>query len=554
MFASMGMTILFFVVCAAVVVVAALLYGRYKKRKDAEYLLSFWGTPCDRYYSFGELDEIRKTALFLSPDPIVDDITWHDVEMDLVYQKMNHSFTNAGDHALYSMLRNPQKERLQENAQMVRWAKDNAGQREFAKQKLYRLGRLEGTDLSLLLKDSPYKPSIRVLAIVLCLGLIASIVFALLGFLPALIALVALVAGNIVFSVRMHRVHSDYMNTIVYLVSVSHCAHKICEKVELPAVFRTKHIETILKETDSIRKSAISDLFYSEDSIVLLINQLFLLETISFVSVVKKIRDHREELLELYLWLGRLDALVAAASFRESLPYYCEPEWIEGSVCRLEFEQMAHPLLKDAVPNSCNIEQNILLTGSNATGKSTFLKMVAINSILAQTVNTCLAKRWKGTFLKVYTSMALRDSIVKEESYFVTEIKSLKRMLNAAEAPSATLLIVDEVLRGTNTGERIAASSEVLLQFAKKDCLCIAATHDIELSYILEECYQNMHFTEEIQNKQMLFDYKIKKGRSKSKNAIKLLELFDYNDKLVLHANERLREFEENGMWRKGEL
>lgn len=108
------------------------------------------------------------------------------------------------------------------------------------------------------------------------------------------------------------------------------------------------------------------------------------------------------------------------------------------------------------------MKQGVLLTGSNASGKSTFLKTVAVNGILAQTIHTCLADRYASCFYQMYTSMALRDDLQSQESYYIVEIKSLKRILDHVGEEVPMICFVDEVLRGTNTVERIAASSQIL--------------------------------------------------------------------------------------------
>ena len=108
---------------------------------------------------------------------------------------------------------------------------------------------------------------------------------------------------------------------------------------------------------------------------------------------------------------------------------------------------------------------------------------------------------------------------------------------------------IDEVLRGTNTIERIAASSQVLLQLAERNCICIAATHDIELTYILENCYRNVHFQEAITKDGIVFDYKLRDGRATSRNAIKLLQLMGYSSEIVHQAEKRADNFLNRGSW-----
>ena len=134
--------------------------------------------------------------------------------------------------------------------------------------------------------------------------------------------------------------------------------------------------------------------------------------------------------------------------------------------------------------------------------------------------------------------MALTDNILGEESYFVVEIKSLKRMFDQLEITVPVMLFVDEVLRGTNTKERIAASSQILKELCGQNALCFAATHDIELTDILSETMENYHFSETVEENQVLFDYKLKEGRATSRNAIKLLNAYGFPKSIIESASD----------------
>ena len=190
-----------------------------------------------------------------------------------------------------------------------------------------------------------------------------------------------------------------------------------------------------------------------------------------------------------------------------------------------------------------------VLLGPSGSGKSTFLKNVAINSILAQTIHTCTATSCQTPFLKVMTSMALRDDISSGESYFIVEIRSLKRILDESRKKEPLLCVIDEVLRGTNTIERIAASSQILNALRGNWLLSFAATHDIELSYILDSLYENYHFEEEVREKEVVFSYILQKGRTTSRNAIQLLDMLGYDPKIVKGARGAAADFEKNGVW-----
>ena len=225
--------------------------------------------------------------------------------------------------------------------------------------------------------------------------------------------------------------------------------------------------------------------------------------------------------------LGLLDFALSAASYRESLSYYCRPEFLDEKKagCRIDVEELYHPLLTHPVANSLYAEGGILLTGSNASGKSTFMKNMAVNAILAQ-----------------------------GESYFVVEVKSLKRILEASREKTPLLCVIDEVLRGTNTTERIAASESVLAALRRANVLCLAATHDTELTYLLEDLYTNYHFEEQITAQSISFPYRLEQGPARGKNAIALLGNMGIDEKIVKQAERRAAEFETTGSWEKNKF
>ena len=202
------------------------------------------------------------------------------------------------------------------------------------------------------------------------------------------------------------------------------------------------------------------------------------------------------------------------------------------------------------VLNSIDAKRPVLLTGSNASGKSTFLKAAALCAILAQTIGFCPAEGYRGVHYRIRSSMALRDSLLNGESYFMVEIRSLKRIADlSSDGGRKVLCFVDEVLRGTNTTERIAASTEILRTLAKRGVLCFAATHDIELTRLLEDQYDNYHFEEELKDGDVVFSYELHPGRATTRNAIRLLESIGFDQEVTRRAAKRAEEFEKTGKW-----
>lgn len=304
------------------------------------------------------------------------------------------------------------------------------------------------------------------------------------------------------------------------------------------------------------------------DSLFDYVRILFHVDLIKLGTMIQEVKRYEEELLEIYHIIGFLDSMLAIASYRDMIGEYAVPVfWERGSnggslseerekIQKMEIQGLYHPLVSDPVKNNLSTEKCMLLTGSNASGKSTFIKAVAINVLFAQTIHTVLADSYHASFFRVYSSMALRDDILSKESYFIVEIKSLKRIFAAVQKPSdiPVLCFVDEILRGTNTVERVAASSQLLQALSAERAMCFAATHDIELTYLLEENFENYHFEEQLGEGDISFDYRLRKGRADSRNAIRLLSVIGFDGELVQKAQERVEHFLKEGVWERCEM
>ena len=158
---------------------------------------------------------------------------------------------------------------------------------------------------------------------------------------------------------------------------------------------------------------------------------LFHLDLIKFNSMLAQLRGRQEEIDALLTVTGRIDAMISIVSWRETLPFYAVPRLEDKAA--FSVQELYHPLLAEPVSNSIEAVRPILLTGSNASGKSTFLKAAALCALLSQTVGIAPAKNYRGSCYRIFTSMALRDSLQDGESYFIVEIKSLRRILEASE-------------------------------------------------------------------------------------------------------------------------
>ena len=149
--------------------------------------------------------------------------------------------------------------------------------------------------------------------------------------------------------------------------------------------------------------------------------------------------------------------------------------------------------------------------------------------------------------------MSLKDDLISGDSYYMVEIKSIKRILDlakrAGEAHQCVLCFVDEVLRGTNTVERIAASTQIMRMLAAENVLCFAATHDVELTRLLEKEYANYHFEERIEEDDVFFPYTLMPGPAVTRNAIALLKVLGYDKRIILEAETMAERFLSEGIW-----
>lgn len=547
------------ILCAAMII-----WDKIRQHKwFLRHLKQRWGTIPDREYTQEELESISHYARRHEGEPfMIDDITWNDLQMDEIFIRMNNTLSSCGEDVLYQMLRQPQMHRevLEERERLIAYFQTHEEERIQVLtrvKEVKKIWKMSIADYIDALKDVDRTGRAKYPMLA---GLsVAAIIATLIKPIPCMFLLLLMLCVSAMVHTRDSKKIEPYLNCFVCILRLLRAADQF-EKLDNPVIQTyLDRIREGRKKMKNFRRGAF--LVASTNSVqdgleaivVSYLRIIFQVDFIKFYSMLKHVEGNEAIIEDMYQAIGELDALIAVASFRESLPYYSLPEFTEtdnAEGASLEVEELYHPLIADPVVNGIRMQRGVLITGSNASGKSTFLKTIAINTILAQTVHTCIAKQYRGSFLKVLTSMALRDNLAGGESYYMVEIRSLKRILEECEKPEPVLCIVDEVLRGTNTIERIAASSQILHSLAKPGVLAMAATHDIELSYILEKEYDNYHFEEEIQEKDVVFDYKLRTGRAMTRNAIRLLAMIGYDPKIIEAAQESAKQFEETGVWK----
>ncbi len=535
-----------------------------EKKKKKEFVLWLWNhygdLPKRDGYQEGEMKKIsRYFRVHEGTGFHIDDITWNDLNMDEVFQRMNYTFSAAGEEYLYYLLRTPMQDagRAVRLEQQIEYFMENKEERIdyqtfFAG--IGKTGKYSIYDyldyLDLLGERNNWIHHAGNLAIVLSLAVM------LFSAQYGILLLVIVMGRNIITYFKSKNEIDPYVTSFAYILRLMQNVGKM-EK--LPAGAFAGEMEELKKCRKNLGKFKTGSYIIMSSArmsgssnpleiILDYVRMVFHLDLIKFNRMLAEVRKNKASIDRMLTVAGYMETVIAIGAFRASLETYCIPRF-DGRR-GMKAENLYHPLLNDPVKNSILTEKGVLITGSNASGKSTFLKTVAVNAILAQTVYTCMADSYSASFYRIMSSMALRDDLSGGDSYYIVEIKSLKRILNEMEKEgNPVLCFVDEVLRGTNTVERIAASAQILKSLSKSSVLCFAATHDIELTHLLEKYYNNYHFEEEVMDKDIVFHYRLLKGRAATRNAIKLLGVMGYDKEIIQEAEALAERFLRDGSW-----
>ncbi|HZS62347.1 MAG TPA: hypothetical protein VFA43_23970 [Gemmatimonadaceae bacterium] len=238
--------------------------------------------------------------------------------------------------------------------------------------------------------------------------------------------------------------------------------------------------------------------------------------------------------------IGACESLAALATMARENPDWTFPALIEATPARLVARGIGHPVLPAAtrVANDVSIGPEgtlLLVTGSNMAGKSTFLRAIGTNAVLARVGSTVCASAMEMSPFRLWTVVRIEDSLERGVSYFMAELERLKHVVEAARSGAADegrlLYLFDEILQGTNSAERLIAARRVLRHLMAAGAVGVVTTHDLSLADadVFEDRVQHVHFREQVESTgaggRMTFDYRARPGKATSTNALKLLEL-----------------------------
>ncbi len=525
------------------------------KKKRMQAILARYGKRPKNRYDDEDLRCIRSYfdhRRAMEPQRFyLDETTWYDLSMDTVFDRVSNTGSASGEQLLYYQIRCPATDRAEYDRRsgLIRLMEQDPALRGKLQLCISGLGKNNAARTIEAFAPAAHGPYRLILALLLFAGLLLSglsLFFTRL----ALPLFVLLLCGNPLYHISMIKRLDSSLPAANYSVRLAAAFQQIrrLSHGELAACMQS-YDEAGRRTRRLARMGGVS--FMADNDIMQLFNSLFLFDLILYEILKIQLSRLRGEVFAVHECIGRIDAAIAVASYRKSVAVTCDPDicFEPDAAPFLTATELVHPLLRRPVANTVELDASLLLTGSNASGKSTLAKAIALNAVLAQGICTALSASYAATAFHIYTSMALTDDLLAGESYFVTELKAFKRILEAAQRGERVLCVIDEVLRGTNTVERIAASSTLLEYLAGRPLLCIAATHDIELCTLLDGHFTMAHFEEAIVDGQIVFDYRLRPGAACTRNAIRLLSQMGFASALTAAAENRAEGYLEKGHW-----
>jgi hypothetical protein len=478
----------------------------------------------------------------------IDDQTWADLLLATVVEQLDRTITAVGSQTLFRWVRRPLlcATALERREAMIEAVGRDPELREHIQVRLLDFGVGRGQHLARLLWgriDDPELPLwiMQMLPPLLLGSAMAGVAY---SSLPLLGLTLAVFIGNVFVHHRASHLIAPMlpaMGDVGRLVTTASRLRSAPSLAKSPALRPAlEQIEAALPGTRPlVRRTAVQQI-HDPLSISEYLKIVLLLEVIRFYRAATMLRENQPRLRRLFDAVGAIDVAQAAASLRLGV-HTCIPHIDAasdpGSTPHIEAEDLRHPLLDHAVGNDLVMHStSLLVSGSNMSGKTTFLRTVAVNAVLAQSLRVAFAARYRGTAVRVASCITIADDLLGGRSYFRAELDAILGIVRRADR-GGTLVVLDEIFRGTNPLERTAAATAVLDHLARNN-LVLAATHDLEIGDQVGGAFGEAHFCEvpSDDTNELDFDYRLRPGRVERPNAIALLGRSGYPEELVRRA------------------
>ncbi len=523
------------------------LYLKKKELKNLDALKENWGKPKENeYFNFSYIEQYflntnKKKHSFHN----ISEQTNKDLDLNQIFKYIDRTSSKIGQQYLYFKIRTiEKKEVLSEFDKLVKIFENDEKLRISCQIELSKLNKSSSYDLEKLVNDIAIeKPRYHKVLIPLSLVSIFSIII---GFFNPVffLFLIPLFIVNVV----LHYKTKNYISYYLSAVSQLNTGLKVCKNLVLNKDIKSHFTDlSFIKVINKIRlKTSFISFEKKMDNEFAALLWMFLelvkiqfnIESIIFYSFIDDIIARNKSIDNLFCFIGEIDSAISTASVKYKNNNICKPLFVDAK--EISIKNIIHPLIENCIPNDIQLNNNsLLLTGSNMSGKTTFIRTVAINSILAQTLGFAFAKEFSIPFYKVLSSIKIEDDLIEDTSYYLKEVLTINEFIEFANGEYPCLFVLDEIFKGTNTVERISGGKAILSYLNKKENFVFVSTHDIELAELLvNENFDLYHFSEKIENNELFFDHKLKKGKLKTRNAIKILELYNYPKEIIADARK----------------
>ncbi len=476
----------------------------------------------------------------------------HEYAMDLelfgqgsLYQHVNRTSTYAGKNQLANWLMNPLNEKgaIELRQEAIHELKDMVEWRQLFTATGYHIQPEHYRDTQLIAwsKESSSiarQPLFKLGRWVLPLLTLAMLGLFLFGLLPVGYFLLVL-AVNLVILRRASRQISSQHRGVTRQIPTLRNYGRLFHQVE-KQTFQSQNLQQLQNiffsdhqpASKSIRKlSRISDALDNRYNMIVgtLLNVLFLWDLHQVARLEGWHHRHAGEVEKWLEALGCFDAYLSLANFASNNQEFSFPRVTPNVILR--GTEVGHPLINrdKRVANNLSIEKQgtaLIITGANMAGKSTFLRTIGVNLVLAMTGAPVCAGEMDFQITRLFTSMNITDSLSRNESYFYAEIKRLKQLTDLAASRQNMLVLLDEILTGTNTRDKEKASKAFVERLLQMNITSIIATHDLSLTSLAgdhPELIRNASFEVELEEGRMKYDYKLRDGVAQNMNALALL-------------------------------
>jgi len=533
-------------IALAVVLGLVALAVRRGRTQALARLRAEWGQPVRRERQMDAMAASHRSRLSVAASGSLDARTWADLDMDAVFATLDRTASTLGQHALYHRLRTaPVAAHLDTFDALVSRLDADRGWRERAQIALARLRDPHGYDLWWLGRPDALdtRPWFVLFPLLTATTLLLAVLALVVPYTtPAFIGLFLINVAVRYLTDRRLIALANAFRQIAPLVTTAEALRFLdgddirplvgAIRTDTPSLRRLKTIARWIGGNPMMLPMEAGPLvLLVQDALTVAydyLNLAFLLDGTGVYIGARDLRLHHAGLLRVIAAMGEVDAAISTASFRTgrewTRPRFRQP----GTVA--ELAGVRHPLLADAVPNSVSLApgRGLLITGSNMSGKSTFLRTVGTTAVLAQTLHTCLASAYEAPVFHVRSCIGRSDDLAGGKSYYVAEVEALLELVQASTDRATHLFLLDELFRGTNAVERIAGGQAVLLELLSDASgpnlhIVIAATHDGELVDLLPERYAAFHFGDAVGPDGLTFDHRLQPGPATTRNAIALL-------------------------------